>query len=195
MRLDHLLSKEHRGRCVCLGDQVVPVQSPVEAHVLEGQLMGGTSISWCPGLVRPVLRQACLGEGTTSSRSRVLGTLLGPEGVAVAMISGDLAVDEPSHRSVLLLPPVGGWVVRWWGRRRVAVGGLPFLENCTVDASIFINSLCSQVDKGKRWMPWHQEPMKDVGTCDKPRVGGNRPVIRGSPNGATRPESCLVTRT
>ena len=24
------------------------------------------------------------------------------------MISGDLAVDEPSHRSVLLLPPVGG---------------------------------------------------------------------------------------
>ena len=120
----------------------------------------------------------------------MLGTLLGPEGVAVAMISGDLAVDEPPRARSCPC-----WVGRGAGRRRVAVGGLPFLENCTVDASIFINSLCSQVDKGTRWMPWHQEPMKDVGTCDKPRVGGNRPVIRGSPNGATRPESCLVTRT
>ena len=23
--------------------------------------------------------------------------------------------------------------------------------------------------KGTRWMPWHQEPMKDVDGCDKPR--------------------------
>jgi hypothetical protein len=35
-------------------------------------------------------------------------------------------------------------------------------------------------------MPWHQEPMKDVGTCDKPRGVGNRTVIRGFPNGETR---------
>jgi hypothetical protein len=26
-----------------------------------------------------------------------------------------------------------------------------------------------QDTKGMRWMPWHQEPMKDVDGCDKPR--------------------------
>ena len=47
----------------------------------------------------------------------------------------------------------------------------PYLENCTVDASI----ICScQVDKGTRRMPWHQEPKKDVGACDKPRLVGNQ---------------------
>ena len=51
-----------------------------------------------------------------------------------------------------------------------------------------------QVVKGTRWMPWHQEPMKDVGACDKPRVVGNRTLIRGFPNGETRLESCPVTR-
>ena len=34
-------------------------------------------------------------------------------------------------------------------------------------------------------MPWYQEPMKDVVTCDKPRGVGERTVIRGCPNGAT----------
>ena len=67
----------------------------------------------------------------------------------------------------------------------------PYLENCTVDASIKI--LCGQVNKGARWMPWHQEPMKDVGGCDKPRGAANRAVIRGFPNGETRQESCPVT--
>jgi len=35
-------------------------------------------------------------------------------------------------------------------------------------------------------MPRHQEPMKDVGGCDKPRGAVNQAVIRGFPNGATR---------
>jgi hypothetical protein len=30
------------------------------------------------------------------------------------------------------------------------MGGWSLLENCTVDASI-----CGQVFKGARWMPWH----------------------------------------
>ena len=51
-----------------------------------------------------------------------------------------------------------------------------------------------QVCKGIRWMPWHQEPMKDVGACDNPRGVGNRAVIRGCPNGETRLELCPVTR-
>ena len=52
-----------------------------------------------------------------------------------------------------------------------------------------------QVCKGAWWMPWHQEPMKDVGACDKPRGVGNRMLIRGCPNGETRPSSWAVTRT
>ena len=44
-------------------------------------------------------------------------------------------------------------------------------------------------------MPWHQEPMKDVGGCDKPRGAVNRAVIRGCPNGVTPHELCRVTRT
>jgi len=53
---------------------------------------------------------------------------------------------------------------------------------------------CGQVFKSIRWMPWHQEPMKDVVACDKPRGAGKRAVIRGCPNGGTRPQSCAVTR-
>jgi len=36
------------------------------------------------------------------------------------------------------------------------------------------------------WMPWHREAMKDVATCDKPRVVGSK-FIRGFPNGETPP--------
>src|SRR3712207_7599919 len=49
-----------------------------------------------------------------------------------------------------------------------------------------VGFVCGQVFKGTRWMPWHQEPMKDVGACDKPRGAGNRAVIRGCPNGETQ---------
>ena len=64
-----------------------------------------------------------------------------------------------------------------------------YFENYTVDASIFV----AQVFKGTRWMPWHQEPKKDVGICDKPRVVDNQTVIRGFPNGETRLEASPVT--
>ena len=52
---------------------------------------------------------------------------------------------------------------------------------------------CGQVTKSAWWMPWHQEPMKDVVACEKPRGAGKRAVIRGCPNGETRLESCPVT--
>jgi hypothetical protein len=89
------------------------------------------------------------------------------------------------HLLVVPLFPIvcgGGW------RRRV-VGFRPYVENYTVDASIFVN----QVFKGARWMPWHQEPKKDVGICDKPRGVDNQTVIRGFPNGETRLEASPVT--
>lgn len=79
---------------------------------------------------------------------------------------------------------------RSYGRVRV-VGCRLCFENFTVDASIFV----AQVFKGTRWMPWHQEPKKDVGICDKPRVVDNQTVIRGFPNGETRLEASPVTRT
>lgn len=34
-------------------------------------------------------------------------------------------------------------------------------------------------------MPWHQEPMKDVGICDMPGGVDNRALIPGFPNGGT----------
>ena len=74
------------------------------------------------------------------------------------------------------------------GRGRV-VGCRPYVENYTVDASIFV----AQVFKGARWMPWHQEPKKDVGICDKPRGVDNQTLIRGFPNGETRLEASPVT--
>src|ERR1700716_2234889 len=70
------------------------------------------------------------------------------------------------------------------------MGGWSLFENCTVDASI-----CGQVFKGARWMPWHQEPMKDVGGHDRPRGAVNRALIRGCPNGETRQSSWAVTHT
>ena len=37
-------------------------------------------------------------------------------------------------------------------------------------------------------MPWHLEPKKDVVICDKPRGADKRALIRGFPNGGTRPD-------
>ena len=34
-------------------------------------------------------------------------------------------------------------------------------------------------------MPWHQEPKKDVTSCEKPRGAANKRYIRGYPNGET----------
>ena len=82
-------------------------------------------------------------------------------------------------------------VLRGCGWRWCVVGFRPYFENYTVDASIFV----SQVFKGARWMPWYQEPKKDVGICDKPRGVDNQTVIRGFPNGETRLELSPVTRT
>jgi len=42
-----------------------------------------------------------------------------------------------------------------------------------------------QENKGTRWMPWRQEPKKDVGGCEKPGGGADQPLIPGCPNGET----------
>ena len=33
---------------------------------------------------------------------------------------------------------------------------------------------CLEREKGIRWMPWHQEAMKDVARCEKPRGAASR---------------------
>ena len=38
-----------------------------------------------------------------------------------------------------------------------------------------------QANKSIRWMPWHQEPMKDVTSCDKLRLAANK-LTRRFPN-------------
>ena len=38
-----------------------------------------------------------------------------------------------------------------------------------------VSSTKGQAEKGARGMPWHQEPTKDVTSCDKPRGGANIP--------------------
>ena len=42
-----------------------------------------------------------------------------------------------------------------------------------------------QAKKSIKGMPWHQEPTKDVTSCDKPRGAANKRNIRGFPNGET----------
>ena len=80
------------------------------------------------------------------------------------------------------------------GSGHLGVVGLcyrPCVENFTVDASIFV--VFEQATKGNRWMPRHQEPMKDVVTCDKPRGAGKRASIRGSPNRETSKETGVMS--
>ena len=50
-----------------------------------------------------------------------------------------------------------------------------------------------QVTKCIRWMPRRQKAMKDVVACDKPRGAGKQALIRGCPNGETRPFGVIRT--
>ena len=50
-----------------------------------------------------------------------------------------------------------------------------------------------QARKGVRWMPWRQEAMKDVESCEKLRGAAKQALIRRCPNGETRLGSCPVT--
>ena len=156
------------------------------------------------GLTGRSLVQLLRQHGTRSGPGRIcLGTLLGPEGTGGSPLGTSDSRSSPLRggprvRDSTLRRTAGpSFRTRAVGGHRYAtIPGLdsrPYLENCTVDASIKI--LCGQVNKGARWMPWHQEPMKDVGGCEKPRGAANRAVIRGFPNGETRQESCPVTLT
>jgi hypothetical protein len=44
-----------------------------------------------------------------------------------------------------------------------------FLKICEI--VLLLSKFYGQATKGKRWMPWHFEAMKDVVSCDKRRRG------------------------
>ena len=47
-------------------------------------------------------------------------------------------------------------------------------ESRKADLSAFaLSKRYGQATKGTRWMPWQVQAMKDVVSCDKPRVGAN----------------------
>ena len=70
--------------------------------------------------------------------------------------------------------PEAGVLVRGIGRAH--------LENSIAANTVFF---IDQETKGTRWMPWRQEPKKDVGGCEKPGGGADHPLIPGCPNGET----------
>ena len=51
--------------------------------------------------------------------------------------------------------------------------------------------LYGQANKRMWWMPRRQKAMKDVVACEKPRGAGKQALIRGCPNGETRPQGHL----
>jgi hypothetical protein len=54
-------------------------------------------------------------------------------------------------------------------------------------------SLFFQATKSQRWMPWRQEPMKDVSDCEKLRGAVDWALIRRCPNGETQHSSWSAT--
>ena len=60
------------------------------------------------------------------------------------------------------------------------------ITRCCVDPRVGEAPDHRQDRKGTRWMPWHQESMKGVDGCDKPRGVAEQTVIRGFPNGETQ---------
>ena len=124
--------------------------------------------------------------------------LLGVWGVEGPQVWGCGCCRRVVGFSIIGRPPdcMGGVVVGPHWSRVLPVGGCSGLVGvvfCELHSGR--EHLCGQVFKGARWMPWHQEPKKDVGICDKPRGADNQAVIRGCPNGETRQDECLVTCT
>ena len=74
---------------------------------------------------------------------------------------------------------------------------LVFREDIKFDKLFYckINKrLLKKVIKGKWWMPWLSEAMKDVTSCEKLRGGANIRYIRRYPNGATLQDEDLESR-
>ena len=98
-----------------------------------------------------------------------------------------------SRSTLCWRPPLLWWLPAWPASSVVLLvwvvcGGLFVI--CIVVASIFVLYcffVFCLVLLGIRWMPWHQELMKDVAACDMPRGAGERALLSegvrmGEPN-------------
>ena len=65
------------------------------------------------------------------------------------------------------------------------MGGPPARAHLENSIATTHSVLSDQENKSTRWMPWRQEPMKDVGGCDKPGGDADQSLIPGFPNGET----------
>jgi hypothetical protein len=61
-------------------------------------------------------------------------------------------------------------------RRIIAAGVKASSEDgfCAWWLRIKVRGESIEYEKGIRWMPWHQEAMKDVARCEKPRGAASR---------------------
>ena len=177
-----------QAHCWVLKDQAA---EPVHAMVCVGEVSGASGppfagargIGWL--VLVGLLFEICIVDASifvaknTPASSSAL-PLLRWRGVVVGGVVS--IVESTATDAMFMLHGRPGWLCRWtgWVRGGVWCG---------------VVTLLRQAMKGTWWMPWHQEPMKDVGACDKPWGVGNQAVIRGCPNGETQHESCRVTRT
>ena len=69
--------------------------------------------------------------------------------------------------------------------RYFSYGGPPACVHLENSIATTQRVLTDQENKSTRWMPWRQEPMKDVGGCDKPGGDADQSLIPGFPNGET----------
>ena len=60
----------------------------------------------------------------------------------------------------------------WRGYLRLDIGCGWLL--CMVGRGLWQHRPDLEREKGIRWMPWHQEAMKDVARCEKPRGAASR---------------------
>ena len=91
------------------------------------------------------------------------------------------------------LPPVGGGCLHSQPGRGFLLGVgcvwwvvCDLYSGCEHICSVLFFVFCL-VLLGIRWMPWHQELMKDVAACDMPRGAGERALLSegvrmGEPN-------------
>jgi hypothetical protein len=100
--------------------------------VFGTELEGGTLTSSAAGCCRLLVLRAfgCAWRGVVGSVG-VVGTLLGPEGTGRPAQGWALSLQGRS----VVVPLVHLWVGRVW--RRWVAGFWLYVENCTVDASIF----------------------------------------------------------
>ena len=195
MRLDHLLSKEHLPAKA--GEE--PAAPGCGVGVLDGGDTGESSPTTAiRGLVQPPFSFGGWvgGNGIGVRLVVAVNTLLGPEKTnACLRVVGVFSVTIITRIRTAFRGDVCWFVVvvvvcllriAQWMRASFLCSPVTtsFRGGCVV---------CGQVAEGTWWMPWHQEPMKDVGGRDRPGGVVNRAVIPGCPNGGTQHQSCGVT--